>query len=301
MSIIVQGSKGFVQMPASAEFNGGSALADASLGQSVHLASDDPVLVDSASSSAKAADGPAAARGVSVTLDTDRLVRAGHIVPPHAGSPQAEEFRHMKRQLLKNARSQGAAEHRLSLIMVTSALPREGKTFCAINLALSIAAEIDTSVLLVDADVVQPAMMNRLGIKAGRGLLDVLTEPGLDVDDVILQTNVPKLAILPPGTRNVMSSELLSSAAMESLLVSLAWRDPNRVVIFDAPPLLMTNEAKVLASRVGQVLLVVAASSTPRSAVMQAFATVEQCPIVMSVLNKTSQSVAPYGYGQYRG
>lgn len=207
----------------------------------------------------------------------------------------------MKRQLLKNARSQGAAEHRLSLIMVTSALPREGKTFCAINLALSIAAEIDTSVLLVDADVVQPAMMNRLGIKAGRGLLDVLTEPGLDVDDVILQTNVPKLAILPPGTRNVMSSELLSSAAMESLLVSLAWRDPNRVVIFDAPPLLMTNEAKVLASRVGQVLLVVAASSTPRSAVMQAFATVEQCPIVMSVLNKTSQSVAPYGYGQYRG
>lgn len=238
---------------------------------------------------------------VTVTLDLERLERSGHLVPTQTRSALAEEFRHIKRPLLKNARIKESTANRLSLIMVTSALPREGKTFCAINLAMSLAVEIDTSVLLVDADVVRPEVLQRLGIQAEKGLLDVLTDPDLRLSDVVLKTNVPKLSILPAGTRNNMSTELLASEAMETLLESLTTRYPDCVVIFDAPPLLVTNEATVLASRVGQVVLVVEASGTPRAAVAQAFAAVEQCPIVMSVLNKAHESAAPLGYGYYYG
>lgn len=255
----------------------------------------------SLSAASKRRHPPAAAEESSkaVTLDLERLERAGHLVPTQTRTALSEEFRQIKRPLLKNARSKESSANRLSLIMVTSALPAEGKTFCAVNLAMSMAAEIDTSVLLVDADVVRPEVLRRLGIQAEKGLLDVLTEPGLDLADVILKTNVPKLSILPAGTRNNMSAELLASEAMEALLVSLATRYPDRVVIFDAPPLLVTTEAKVLASRLGQVVLVVQASTTPRSVVAQAFAAVEQCPIVMSVLNKAHEPAAPAGYGYY--
>jgi receptor protein-tyrosine kinase len=204
---------------------------------------------------------------MSVNLDLVRLERSGHLVPTQTRSALAEEFRQIKRPLLRHARSADAAARRLSLIMVTSALPLEGKTFCAINLAMSIAAEIDTSVLLVDADVVRPDVPPRLGFRADKGLLDVLGESGTSLAEVVLTTNVPKLSILPAGRRSAMSTELLASAAMERLLISLATEQPDRVVIFDAPPLLLTNEAKVLASRLGQVVLVVHASRTPRGVV----------------------------------
>jgi len=242
-----------------------------------------------------------AASSPAVELDLDLLERSGHLVPTQTRTTLAEEFRHIKRPLLKNAHSREAAESRLELIMITSALPREGKTFCAINLAISIAAEVDTSVLLVDADVVRPDVLQRLGIEAQKGLLDLLAQPHLDPSELILRTNVPKLSILPAGTHNRMSTELLASEAMETLLVSMSTRYADRVVIFDAPPLLVTNEAKVLASRVGQVVLVVEASTTPRRAVEQAFAALEQCPIVMSVLNKAHRQAIPGGYGDYYG
>lgn len=240
-----------------------------------------------------------AARAPSVTLDLERLQRLGYLIPTRARSDMAEQFGQIKRPLLANARSDVPAENRHSLIMVTSALPREGKTFCAINLAISMSFEIDTSVLLVDADVMRPEVLQRLGVPAQRGLLDVLTDRRVSLSDVVLTTNVPKLSILPAGLPNNMSSELLACDAMEALLASLARTDPNRVVIFDAPPLLVTTEAKVLASRVGQVVLVVAASSTPRSAVAQAFGVVERCPIVLSVLNKSRKLAIPLGYGYY--
>ena len=245
---------------------------------------------------ASGAEPPAA-----VTLDLERLGRSGLLVPTQARSAQAEEFRQIKRPLLKNARSKEAAANRLSLIMVTSALPGEGKTFCGINLAMSMATEIDMSVLLVDADVIRPEVLQRLGIEAEKGLLDLLTDPNLSFSEVVLKTNIPKLSILPSGRRTNLSTELLASEAMEALLISLANSHPDCVVIFDAPPLLVTSEAKVLASRVGQVVLVVEASKTQRSTVAQAFAAVEQCPIVMSVLNKAHEHSGPHDYGYYYG
>lgn len=234
-----------------------------------------------------------------VTIDLERLERLGYLVPTQTRSLLADEFGHIKRPLLKNTRISDAAAERLSLIMVTSALPGEGKTFCAINLALSMSVEVDTSVLLVDADVMRPEAMKRLGVQAQKGLLDLLTDRHLELSDVVLQTNLPKLALLPSGTRNRISTELLASEAMESLLVALAERYADRIVIFDAPPLLVTSEAKVLAEQLGQVVLVVEAENTPRKAVLQAIAALEHCPVVMSVLNKAPESAGGLGYGYY--
>ena len=234
---------------------------------------------------------------MSVMLDLARLEQAGHLVRPETRSALAEQFRYIKQPLLRNLRALDDLHDRQSLVMVTSALPREGKTFCAISLALSIAAEVDTSVLLVDADVLAPCVLQRLGVRADKGLLDLLMDPGLALSDVVLGTNVPGLRLLPSGTQTTLSTELLASDAMEELLGSLAGDAPHRVVIFDAPPLLMTNEARVLASRVGQILLVVEAYNTPRSVVGQAYAAVAQCETVMAVLNRAPQPAIPLGYG----
>jgi protein-tyrosine kinase len=230
--------------------------------------------------------------GPGVTLDLERLQRLGLLVPSETRTPLAQTFRRIKRPLLKNAQS-GAPADRLSLIAVTSAVPGEGKTYCAINLAMSIAAEIDTSVLLVDADVVHPDAMQCLGVEARPGLLDVLAGDAAALADAVLHTNVPKLSLLPAGTPHGTAAEWLASAGMQRLLERLA-SAPHRVVIFDAPPLLGSTEAGVLASRVGQVLLVVEASRTPSELVAQAFAAVEHGAHVMSVLNKGRSSAPAY-------
>lgn len=236
----------------------------------------------------------------SVTLDLGMLERTGYLVPNLVRSDLALEFRHIKRPVLKNVRHPtSAANQRGSLVMVTSAVPGEGKTFCAVNLAMSIAMEIDTSVLLVDADVVRPAVLGRLGLQAEKGLLDVLTDPTLKLSDVMLRTNVSKLSLLPAGTANVHSTELLASGAMERLLEELATRYADRVVIFDAPPLLLTTESRVLASRVGQVVMVVDSARTSRADVTKAFAAVESCPNVMSILNKSPSAQKAGDYGDY--
>ncbi len=239
----------------------------------------------------------AAASRVDVVLDIEGLVRTGQLVPTQARTVQTEELRNIKRPLLKNARSKNAAAQRLPLIMVTSAVPGEGKTFFAINLAVSIATEIDLSVLFVDADVLRQDAMDRLGVDDGPGLLDLLSDQSLALDDVVLRTNVPKLSLLRAGYRHSLSTELLASSAMDRLMHRLAREYPDQVVVFDAPPLLMTNQAKVLAAHVGQVVVLVEAAHTQRHIVQQAFAVVEQCPIVMSVLNKASEPASGEGYG----
>lgn len=231
-----------------------------------------------------------------VTLDFERLEESGLVVATRSRSTMAEEFRHIKRPLLANARkSSRKAGQRESLIMVTSSLPGEGKTFCAINIALSMAIEVDMSVLLVDADVVRCNLMRSLGLQPRKGLLDVLTDPTLDLSDVLLRTNMPKLSLLPAGTCSERSTELLASDAMDSLLEELACRYPDRVVIFDTTPLLLTSEAKVLASHMGQIVVVVEEAKTPYPVLEKAFAAVEQCPVVMSVLNKGKKPTPDYG------
>lgn len=249
---------------------------------------------------AAAANAPGTGRrSRQVELDLEKMRRAGFLVPAQPRSGLADEFRVIKRPLIRNA--QGPCDPplaRANLILVTSALPGEGKTFTAVNLALSIAMELDKTVLLVDADVVRSSLMERMGLETARGLLDVLTDASIDLPDVLLKTNIPKLALLPAGSPCINATELLASAAMEQLLDEFSTRYPDRIVVFDAPPLLSNTECRVLAGRVGQVLMVVAAEQTPHSAVARAFDTVESCPMVMSVLNKRRGGAATDGdYG----
>jgi receptor protein-tyrosine kinase len=183
--------------------------------------------------------------------------------------------------------------------MVTSALLGEGKTFCAINLAMSIAMEVDRSVLLVDADVMRPSVMDRIGLRNARGLLDVLADPQLDLGEVLLRTNVPKLSLLPTGTLHNRASEMLASTAMDKLLIELASRYSDRIVIFDSPPLLMSPGTASLATRMGQTVVVVEASKTPRRTVEQAFDAVADCPKVTALLNKCSSPMDGHVYGYY--
>jgi protein-tyrosine kinase len=250
------------------------------------------------------AGAPAAARtGPVVELDAATLDRAGILVSTRPRSVLSEEFRRLKQPLLKSWREAAAQnsprDPSNSLIMVTSAVPGEGKTFCAINLAMSLAAEVDAHVLLVDADVIHPDVLNRLGVRPQRGLLDLVENEQLDPDEVIATTNIPKLELLGSGPPRTTATELLASLAMRRVLERLAARRHNQIVVFDGPPLLATNEAQVLAGRVGQVVLVVAAESTPRRIVAQALETIDACPSVVMLLNKALRPALPRAYGYY--
>jgi receptor protein-tyrosine kinase len=186
------------------------------------------------------------------------------------------------------------------MIMVTSALAGEGKTFSAVNLAMSIAMELDNTVLLVDADVANPTLPEILRFSSPKGLMNVLTDPAIRLPDVLLRTNVPKLSILPAGAPHRRATELLASEAMERLIADVANRYADRIVIFDAPPLLPTTESRVLATHMGQIVVVVEADKTSHSALKQALAAIESCPIVLTMLNKAARSDVGSYYG-YRG
>jgi protein-tyrosine kinase len=237
-----------------------------------------------------------------VEIDVERLSKMGYVSPQAPSSRRAEEFRMVKRPLLTNARGNSPTPVlHANRIMVTSSLPHEGKTFVSINLALSIAMERDTTVLLIDADATQPAVLERLGLPPSKGLLDVLSESDLDVQTLLLRTNVERLSILPAGTLQAQATELLASKRMSILVDKLASRFPNRILVFDAPPLLGSTESRVLAALMGQVVVVIEADRTPQRSVMDALATLESCPVVMTLLNKASTSEAGSYYGSRSG
>ncbi|MDG4552737.1 MAG: XrtA-associated tyrosine autokinase [Candidatus Competibacter sp.] len=236
----------------------------------------------------------------SVMLDFQQIQAAGLLVPDTRRSRIKEEYRHIKRPLLMNVDGKGAmvAEH-ASLIVVTSTRPGEGKTFTACNLALSIATERNRTVLLVDADIIKPTVAKMLGFEAERGLVDFLVDDQLDLADVLVDTNVPSLTILPAGSRHHLSTELLAGENMRRLATEMSRRYPDRVVIFDSPPLLATTEASVLARLMGQVVMVVEAERTQQSQVKEALALLDPNQIVGCVLNKARGFLGLdyYGYG----
>jgi receptor protein-tyrosine kinase len=235
-----------------------------------------------------------------VDVDLVRLRELGFVTPDAPKTQIADEFRVLKRPIIRNARTATATRARpTNLVMVTSALPGEGKTFTALNLAISVAMELDSTVLLVDGDVAHPALPDLLGLPPSPGLLDLLTEGRVDVADALVRTNIEKLTVLPAGSRHRRATELLASEQMASLLRELATRYRDRVIIFDSPPLLATTEARVLATHMGQVIVVVAANSTTQRAVDHALATIESCEIVLMMLNKVTTSDVGSYYGMY--
>ena len=188
------------------------------------------------------------------------------------------------------------------LLMMTSALPGEGKTFSTLNLALSLARERDLEILVVDADVAKPQVSGLFNMDTAPGLLEALTDDSVDIESLILRTDVPGLHFLPAGRcEGDVATELLASARMQETVLRLESHASNRVVLFDSPPLLLTNEARVLTSLVGQVILVVRAGVTPQQAVLEAIGYIGEDKPIGLVLNQ-SKANAPgsyYGYGAY--
>jgi protein-tyrosine kinase len=235
-----------------------------------------------------------------IDLDLAHLRSKGFVTPDAPSDQISDEFRVVKRPIIRNALGkEGIRVKNGNLVMVTSALPGEGKTFTSVNLALSIALEYDNTVLLVDGDVAHPTMPSLLGAPNSPGLLDLLTRDDIDVADALVKTNVEKLSLLPAGSRHRRSTELLASEQMASLLRELASRYSDRIIVFDSPPLLATTEARVLASLMGQIVMVVAADATSQHAVTQALATIENCEIVLMLLNKSTRTDVGTYYGYY--
>jgi exopolysaccharide/PEP-CTERM locus tyrosine autokinase len=233
-------------------------------------------------------------------IDPSKLKGRGILTPDPDDRRLAEEFRRIKRPLLKNAFDINAPSFKdRNIIMVTSAVAGEGKTYIAMNLAMSVAMEINHTVLLIDGDVTRRSMSKTLGIEEEVGLSDLLANGERDLADLLLKADIANLTVLPPGKNDDNLTELWASQRMKSLMKEVSRRYDDRVVIVDTPPLLADSSTSVLAGYVGQVVMVVEAEKTPRHLVHEALETISHCEMVGVVLNKTNQRYdgnVNYGY-----
>ncbi len=230
-------------------------------------------------------------------ISRDHLRDAGLIVPEDGVSELLEEFRIVKRELLADARAGGSSK--AQQILVSSPHPGEGKTYCAVNLAIALAAERDLEVLLVDADVIKPSVPARLGFEPGKGLMDALADPSLQPETLAVKTDIDNLFVLPAGSRNSNAAEYLASARTGEVLARLTQGAPNRIVIFDTPPALAASAAAELAAHVGQVLLVARADETSRAALEDAQQLLSACVDIKLLLNAAQFSPSGRQFGNY--
>jgi len=236
------------------------------------------------------------ASGATLELPLARLAEQGFLTPEARASVLGREFRSIKSPLLEKAF--GTQEQRVAkgrLVVVTSAAPGEGKTFCAINLAISIAAAGERSVLLIDADVVRPSIAKSLGIGSVPGLIDVLTGKVRDPLKVVLQTSLPGLTVVPAGEPMPHAGEHLASHEFASMLDRYSARFPESMIILDTPPLLAVTETRSLVQRVGQVVMVVAAGVTTRDLLDSALAKINGITDASMILNKVREAKSEFG------
>lgn len=236
-------------------------------------------------------------------VDREALQLAGFVLPDGPVTGISEEFRIIKRQLLLAATGgkHGEKIPHGERILICSAHPGEGKTFCAVNLALSLAAEKDAEVLLVDADFAKPSILSTLGLPGGRGLMDALADPTIRAEECVIATDVPGLFVLPAGSTSNSDSEFLASGRTSEVLDRLTQGAPNRIVIFDSPPALAASPAAELAKHVGQALVVARADLTGQSALEDALTLLSACPDIKLLLNAAHFSPSGRRFGTYYG
>lgn len=243
---------------------------------------------------------PAPGYSRQVSIDRGSLARCGISVPSAQRSRVVEEFRIVKRQLVAKYMDEPDDElaNRNRVIMVTSTRPREGKTFTAINIALSLATEQDLKVLLIDLDTKHHAMQEMMGIPASYGLTDLLGNPDIDFSEVVLRTNLPNLTVMSAGSPNFRAPELLSSRRGRAIVNEMAQRYNDRFIVFDAPAVLASSDPAILAGLVGQTVLVVEADHTQQEELESAVGLLSACPNVSLLLNKVRTSAADQ-FGAY--
>lgn len=239
-----------------------------------------------------------------VAIDRDALRRAGYMPETVVDRQFADDYRQIKRPLISEAIASGTSSAGSSrLIMMASALPGDGKTFTSINLALSMARERDISVVLVDSDIPKPHVSRIFGVDREPGLVEALIDPAIDVETLVLPTDVNGLSILPAGKPHDGATELLASAHMAKVVTRLISHNPRRIVLFDSPPLLASSESRALAAVVGRVVLVVRSGKTPHRAVLEALDQLGPDKSVALVLNQGRSGLGGsyygYGHGKY--
>ncbi|MDX2222074.1 MAG: XrtA-associated tyrosine autokinase [Rhodospirillaceae bacterium] len=235
-----------------------------------------------------------------IEIDLVRLQKEGFLTPQNQRSLIAEEYRIIKRPLLRSAFDRTATNSQFShVVMVTSCKPGDGKTFTSINLAMSVASERDLYVLLIDCDIRRMDLSRKLGIADRKGIMDVLLDPKLAVADVMLRTNIPNLAVIPSGQPVEAATELFASQSMTKLVDEIASRYQDRFIIFDTPPILASSEPGVLALHVGHVIMVVSAGETTKAAINEALPMVNACPNVHFILNRATMAGGRDRFGYY--
>jgi receptor protein-tyrosine kinase len=231
-------------------------------------------------------------------IDQEDLIRGGLLAPPDLGISVADEFRRIKRPILENALRKGAeAADQNNVILITSALPNAGKTFCSVNLAVSISLERELHVLLVDADVIKPHISREFGFAKRRGLIDLLVEDSQQISDCLVRTDINDIQILPAGTKHSRATELLASERMSAFITELSSRYSDRIILMDSPPLLATSEALALADQVGQIVLVVESGETTHQALMETINLLSAEKATNIILNKSRHSMQGRYYG----
>jgi len=240
--------------------------------------------------------------GLAHPIDRAMLAEAGIIQPDSEATGVSEEFRIVKRRVLSAAfDEQGRPSGRANFVLVNSAHPGEGKTWCAINLAISLAAEQDLEVLLVDADFGKPGICARLGLPEGPGLMDALVDPQMAVEQAVLRTDIPQLSVLPAGQQVRNDTEFLASDRTRQVLDRLDERERRRIIIFDSPPVLAASPAAELARHVGQTVFVVRADRTSEAALRDAVNLLGACPLIRLLLNGVKFSASGRQFGTYYG
>ena len=227
-----------------------------------------------------------------------QLLQSKNILPKDELLAQnADEYRIIKRPILANAFGpQSSLCPDGNMLMITSSLPNEGKTHVAINIALSLAHEVNNTVLLIDADIAKAHTSTVFGVEDRKGLIDLLVDESLDIEDVLVETGIPGFKVMPAGSDHTVKNELLASKQMRNLLNELSQRYPDRMIVIDSPPLLVTAESRLVSSLAGQIALVIEAARTSKHQVKDAVAMLDSDKPINIILNKTNRN---FGLGQY--
>lgn len=240
----------------------------------------------------------------SISASVESLRAEGIAPAADVADRLTEQFRRIKWPLLEAvvARDAAQATQHPNVIMVTSSVANEGKTFTSFNLAVSIAREKDYEVLLIDADVAKRHLTRALASHDRRGLTEAMADAAVDPEELVVDTGIPGLSFLPAGRRADHAPELFASQRMGEIVSALGEGDRRRIVLFDSSPLLATNESQVLARLVDQIVLVVRAESTPQPVVLEAIGLLDKTRQIRCVLNQartTHLTEYYYGYGYH--
>lgn len=231
-----------------------------------------------------------------IELDLDSLGKLGYLTPNTDNKLLFEQYRRIKLPILKTAFENEDITKNKNIVMVTSSVTGEGKSFTSLNLAMSVAYEYNHTVLLIDADISKQMSSKVMGVKGANGLIEYLTDREKYLENLILKTNIPKLNLIPSGSYSELVTELYSSNKMTDLVDELSTRYQDRLIIIDTPPVLEDSSAKVLTNLANQIVYIVEAEKTPRHIVEQGLRILGQDKPIGIVLNKSNARHNPSYY-----